>query len=435
VVGNVGEFAFRILIGFIVGGLIGIERERARVTTTTGKDELPGLRTFGLTSIYGSMIAYLATSEAEPESTMIIILSTIGILLIVFFYAYHRMIIKKLSGVTTMTTLLLTYFLGVLAGYGLLVESVSTSILVTFILSIKYPSARLAKELSYKEFIAILEVGTLSLTIGPIIHSLDLNFLGVDLFKVYLFFLIVLIVSLTSYFLVRIMGTRGIEASSVLGSLVNSEATIASVSSLLVSWPRERAVPAMRRVTLLILSTLQIRGIALAFVASYMFLGEGVTLEISSPLLIAVLPGLFVTSLELGRLEKTPPGESMTGLLESPLNWSTAARIAVAYTLLTIAVYVVSSTIAEAIPLIAVLGGLVNSTATIFSIAAYGRHLGLGTLCSSLLLTIAAATLNKVFYLPSKAYEAGLWKTTLFWGFIFSSAPIVLAVGLCSGWF
>ncbi|MCE4617172.1 MAG: MgtC/SapB family protein, partial [Desulfurococcales archaeon] len=351
---NVGEFALRILIGFIVGGLIGIERERARVTTKSGKDELPGLRTFGLTSIYGSMTGYLSYLETEPQSTVILLLSTIGMLLIVFFYAFHRMIIKKLSGVTTMATMLLTYFLGILAGYGFLVESVSTSILVTFILSIKYPSARLAKELSYREFIAILEVGTLSLTIGPIIYSLNLSFLGVDLFKVYLFFLIVLIVSLTSYFLVRLMGTKGIEASSVLGSLVNSEATIGSVTSLLLSWPRQRALSTMRRVTILILSTLQIRAVALALVALYMFLGVKETIQVAPPLLIALLPGLIVALIELTRLEKASAEGEAQMILASPLNWATAARIAVAYTLLTITVYVVSNTVAEIIPLIAI---------------------------------------------------------------------------------
>ncbi|MCE4615065.1 MAG: DUF4010 domain-containing protein [Desulfurococcales archaeon] len=405
---ELGVFTTRMLIAFFTGALIGLERERTRIRNQK-KYDLPGLRSFGLTGLFGGLTSYLTIHPYGLNGSIIFSASTIGFLIVLVFYIIHRAIILKLTGITTYLTLLITYTLGIMCGLGLLVEAVSASILATFVLAIKYPSRKLIRELSYKEFIALLEVGTLSLILGPIIYSLNVTFLGLSVFKVYIFFMIVLLISLFSYFLVKVFGTVGLESSAVLGSLVNSEATIASITSILdkiedeLTWNK-----LLRSSTLIVISTLHVRSAILALVAVYTFLSTQLATELILPVLIATLPAIGVlTVLSIRRGKTMGPGKFV---LESPLNWGGALRTAIAYSILTLTVYLVSSTYKEFLPLVAFLGGLVNATATIFSLTAYASSLPLSLVASSLLLSIASATLNKVFYLSDKTYRTGRWK-------------------------
>ncbi len=405
---DVGEFTARILIAFFAGALIGLERERTRIKSSK-KYDLPGMRSFGLTSILGALTSYLTVNPHGMSGELILAAGTIGFALVLVFYIIHRTIMLRLSGITTYLTLLIAYVLGLMTGVGLLVEAVSASILTTFVLAIKYPSRRIVAEISYDEFIALLEVGTLSLILGPIIYSLNITFLGLSVFKVYIFFMIVLLISLFSYFLVKVFGTVGLETSAVLGSLVNSEATIASITSILdrVSDPATWS-KLLKLTTLIVISTLHVRSAILALVAVYTFLSTKLATQLIIPVLLASLPAIGVLGFLSVRREKTlGPGKFV---LESPLNWGSAVKTAIAYSILTLTVYLISSTYKEILPLVAFLGGLVNATATIFSLTAYASTLPPQLVAGSLLLSIASATLNKVFYLSEKTYRTGKWK-------------------------
>ncbi|MEB3756627.1 MAG: DUF4010 domain-containing protein [Desulfurococcales archaeon] len=405
---EMGEFTARILIAFFAGALIGLERERTRIKNQK-KYDLPGLRSFGLASIFGGITSYLTIHPYGLNGNIIVIMGTIGFMIVFTFYIIHRMIILKLSGITTYLTLLIAYLLGIMSGLGLLVEAVSASILTTFVLAIKYPSRKLISELSYNEFIALLEVGTLSLILGPIIYSLNVTFLGLSVFKVYIFFMVVLLISLFSYFLVKVFGTVGLETSAILGSLVNSEATIASITSILdkiedeILWSR-----LLRLSTLMVISTLHVKSAILALVAVYTFLSTKLATGLILPVLIATLPAVVILIILSLKHEKTlGPGKFA---VESPLNWGSALKTAIAYSILTLTVYLVSNTYKEFLPVVAFLGGLVNATATIFSLTAYASSLPLSLVAGSMLLSIASATLNKVFYLSDKTYRTGKWK-------------------------
>jgi uncharacterized membrane protein (DUF4010 family) len=405
---DIGEFTARILIAFFAGALIGLERERTRIRNNK-KYDLPGMRSFGLTSILGALTSFLTVNPHGMSGSLILATGTIGFALVLVFYIVHRTVMLRLSGITTYLTLMIAYVLGLMAGVGLLVEAVSASILTTFVLAIKYPSRRIVAEISYDEFIALLEVGTLSLILGPIIYSLNVTFLGLSVFKVYIFFMIVLLISLFSYFLVKVFGTVGLETSAVLGSLVNSEATIASITSILdrvsdpSTWSR-----LLKLTTLIVISTLHVRSAVLALAAVYTFLSTELATQLIIPVLLATLPAVGVLGfLSLRKGKTLGPGKFV---LESPLNWGSAIKTAIAYSILTLTVYLISNTYKEILPLIAFLGGLVNATATIFSVTAYASTMPPSLVAGSLLLSIASATLNKVFYLSEKTYRTGKWK-------------------------
>jgi uncharacterized membrane protein (DUF4010 family) len=79
-------YIIKILMAFLVGALIGLERERTRLhylrTETSEKKAftLPGIRSFGLLSLYGMLIAYI------QQMTEGVIQLSITIFMIIMIY-------------------------------------------------------------------------------------------------------------------------------------------------------------------------------------------------------------------------------------------------------------------------------------------------------------------------------------------------------------
>jgi len=265
------EFILNALIALLGGTLIGLERERAQLAGSEAKTgSIPGMRSFGVLAVYGAVVAY----AAGAADSLLVASSLAAFTILLGFHAYTRMVKQGVLGVTTYIVMLATFFMGVLAGLGLRIESAALSVIITLVLALKRPAERLAKALRYDELLAMLEVAAIALVLGPIIRAYSQAYGAEILFKVYAFFTIVLLLSLTSYAAARLWGARGILYAAALGSLVNSEATISSVTSIV----GELADPEVRRRLLrllipTIIAVLQVRASMLMVLAAYIFTG------------------------------------------------------------------------------------------------------------------------------------------------------------------
>jgi len=265
------EFILNALIALLGGTLIGLERERAQIAGSEAKTgSIPGMRSFGVLAVYGAVVAY----AAGAADSLLVAASLAAFTLLLGFHAYTRMVKQGVLGVTTYIVMLATFFMGVLAGLGLRIESAALSVIITLVLALKRPAERLAKALRYDELLAMLEVAAIALVLGPIIRAYSQAYGADIIFKVYAFFTIVLLLSLASYAAARLWGARGILYAAALGSLVNSEATISSVTSIV----GELADPEVRRRLLrllipTIIAVLQVRASMLMVLAAYIFTG------------------------------------------------------------------------------------------------------------------------------------------------------------------
>ncbi|MCE4625013.1 MAG: DUF4010 domain-containing protein [Desulfurococcales archaeon] len=428
----------RMLIALLGGMLIGLERERAQLSAKgkSGKTggSIPGMRSFGLLSLFGALSSYTLTlgeSLGEILWGYILLLGFIGVLLIVLIYAYTRMVVLKIQGVTTYIVMLVTFISGALAGAGLILESAGTSVLVALTLAMKYPAEKAASAISYNELLAMIEVGALALILGPIVKAVS-DSLGVSLvYKSYIFFIVILIISFTTYMSARMWGGRGLLYATVLGALVNSEATIASLTRSIAAMAREEEIAkrAVKGLTPLVIVVAQIKLIALGLIGVVIITG---TIPYR---LVAYLSLISLYTVALAYIVSTHIGKEVTSGLTvpalevtSPLSWSTAIKSAVAYAVIAGALIGVEKMGLSGLTLapvaISFIGGLVSATAVILSLGTAMTAVGECIVGASIMAVLAAVSLNKILYVKTAGARPALSREVYKWSIVLSIAPL-----------
>lgn len=397
--GGIARFIVVLIISFVQGALIGFEREKAKVDAAHDehyKGDFPGLRTFSLIAITGGLSGVLLKGDIlvpAQVASLFFLFSAIFIIILALFFALYRFFKVGFVGMTTYIVMPLTFMIGLLTGLGYVLESLSLTFIASLILSMKRISLKLTEKLSYEEYAAGLELGLVVFVIGPIIYALNPSVAGVSLWSAYLFFIIVLVVSYTSYLSYKVLGKKSLKVISVLGGLVNSEATFTAVSKF-VSSTREAAT-----YLLYVLHGLSIRGLVVIGLGSLTFLGAtGATEFIKIFIPGYLLLMLTITSLQrIYKVEEKESGGEM--VIKSPLEFKSALRAAVIY----VAIFVLTKlTMLINMPVllnvVSFIGGLASAIATAFSLLSNypvvtSHQIAIGSLVATL-----GALINKIFY-------------------------------------
>ncbi|MDM7274897.1 MAG: DUF4010 domain-containing protein [Thermoprotei archaeon] len=414
------------------GALIGLERERLQLAgTERGSRSLPGVRSFGLISLYGSLASMTSTLASNGDLIVwSIIFSSATLAMALFFsiYTYLTMSSRRAPGITTYVVILVAYIIGVTAGLGKLMEAASVTILATLLLAIKNPAVKLARELKYEELTAIMEIAVLALIIGPIVAAYSPIIPWIDVYRVYIFFLLVLALSLVSYGAARIWGSQGVSYAASLGSFVNSEAMIAGVTRLVgesKASPEDKA-RTLGVLTTIIIATMHLRASLLALVALNIFtgslvLGESIGLLVLALISIIILSHAFRTSLSSPQLSIT---------VKSPLSWYTAVKVTITYAILVAlfkALEIVEAPL-QVFYILTVAGGFVNATAAILGVATSVAFTGIPVAVASITVAIAAATLNKIVYSEMSLLDEKSKKTVITRSLTFSAIPLLISL-------
>ena len=423
----------RMLIALLGGMLIGLERERAQISGKSKRGgSIPGMRSFGLLSMYGALVFYTITLPGGSATVMAIAFT--GVVGLVILYAYTRLVKLGVQGVTTYIVMMLSFVAGGLAGYGLILESAGVSVLTTLTLALKHPAEKAASAIKYNELLAMIEVAALALIIGPIVRSFS-NASGLSIiFKSYLFFIIILMLSLATYMAARVWGTRGIIYSTILGALVNSEAAVTSLLE------KARPLPDTIRTRLvgvlvpLIIVVAQIKLALFGILGIIIFTGT-INYIVFLILLISLiyLSTLgYIFYLRLKPLEKAGSGELFEFEIASPISWSAAIKGALAYTVMALAFIAIGR---ESLPyqssvpvLLAFLGGLFSATAVILSLGASIASLPTCSIGASIIAVLAAVSLNKTLYAQAANADSRDKNIVYKWSVVLSMAPLLLLV-------
>ena len=103
------ELVLRLLIGFAVGGLIGLERQKKGEQ----QDRSVGVRSFGLHSLLGTLASYTFVISGNP---VVLIYATSISVLLVGIQLYQKIIRSMRKGMTTTIVFAISYVLGTLVG-------------------------------------------------------------------------------------------------------------------------------------------------------------------------------------------------------------------------------------------------------------------------------------------------------------------------------
>jgi uncharacterized membrane protein (DUF4010 family) len=211
------QIAVKIAVALTIGLLGGLEREWAHKET--------GVRTFAIASLLG-MVSSLLT----PGFT---IAAFGGILLLTVFTNVRTLLADGSAEITTSVALMLTFFLGVLVGYGHLFTPVAATIVMTLLLSLKPELTSFSGGLLRNEIRSAVLVGLIGFVIYPILPNRYIdrwNLLNPR--TAWAIVVVLALIGFGNYLLLRLYGSRGLYMTAILGGAVNSTATVAQLANL-----------------------------------------------------------------------------------------------------------------------------------------------------------------------------------------------------------
>ena len=409
------DILVKIVVSFLAGALIGLEREKAKRTISKEESEYgtpPGVRSFGFIALLGSLtitIPVFASKTIGGFGQIIAISISLGMsilsILVVGIYSYYRLVILREPGITTLVALALAYAIGVGIGLGLFLESIAASVLITFMLAVKLRIEEAVRILTYEELLSALEIGIIVFLLGPFL-AVDITdpwLHVINLRVLYGFFVIILILSYIGYILVKALGPRALTYFAFFGGLVHSEATVISITRLGLKIKREDDIikGSIAAITAMVLRNLFLILGLTVLVAPPEILGMELLLTVTG-FLLTILVGVFI--LTFRKMSKGERLETLqTGLtIEKPVSYSIALKALLVFIVVLLATTIASNIAGETGVLISsIAGGLVSAEATIFTASTLqitGRISSQIALASAILAT-SSAVLNKLIYM------------------------------------
>ncbi len=306
-------FATSLALGF----LIGLERERNPAARA-------GVRTFALTSMFGTLAALLASQSGTPW-----ILAAALLAVATFIITAYLGEKSAEPGTTTQIALLVCFSLGAMVWYGEQTLAIMLAIVTTALLYYKTELEGISKGLSRLDLVSILQFAVVTFIVLPILPNQNMGPFGaLNPYQVWLMVVLISGVSLAGYVALRLFGERnGGVLLGLLGGLVSSTATT------LVYTKHARAEPEMRRlaISVILLANLVVLP-RLAILASV--LSPALLPRLLPVLGSGLLLGLLFTLFHLRRQpqEKLPmPG------MTNPAELRTALSFALLYALVLLA--------------------------------------------------------------------------------------------------
>ncbi len=398
---------FKIIIGFLVGAIIGLERQFTREEGLS--ERRPGIRTFGLISLLGTITAILAI---EPGFKEALILGAIFTIILIFMYSVFRFLYYiKDVGITTSVALAISYFLGVLVGFNQITLGITLSIFVTFILAIKESVSEIVRSLEYEEIKSALQIGILALLLLPLIPDIVDPIFGVINVRIFFYFLIlVLFLGFLAYMALRKLGpAQGLITFSIIGSVINSEAVTVNLVRLYKENPYGEETGEHKIISsgvLLANTTMIIRTLFLTMILAWgdLFIISRITVALAFPVIV----GMFVAYLRFHKKLRRMIHRIELG---SPLSYKTATRFALVFT----AIVFITVAFEHVIPNLglyvgSIIGGFVSNAAVVLSIMSLysaGRINAEMALTAIVLGTIAAVC-NKLLYVRAEGGDIRL---------------------------
>ena len=350
------EFIKMLVISSLVGGLIGVERELKEKVVV-------GMRTFMLTSMFGALSVWIATTFNQ---SYFLIIAFLGIIFVTALVT----IIKNMNlwdiGVTTPVAFLLTFVLGVMIGLGMYFEGVAGSLIVTGVLVSKTYSTAFSKTLTHQEIRNALEFGIIAFILFPIVPNAPIDPYGlINPRTLILIIILVASIGFAGFIAIREVGMeKGLPIVGALGGLINSETATGAIADKVKKV--EGLLSTFKITIVLTNSVMLVRNLVIAG-----FLSLAVFRIMVLPQILMAASGLLYA--RFIKFEKE--AKKVEAPIESPFAIMPAIRFAVFFTFISLLVTYLKGFGVGSVYLAAFLGGMVTSagvTASFASLASTG---------------------------------------------------------------
>ncbi len=241
-----------------LGLLVGLQREWARA-------RIAGIRTFALVALLGGLSAVLSfTVGGWVIAAALVACAAV----MIFGYLEEQKQPEPDIGLTTEISILLMFVIGAVAVLGHRLEAVVCAGTVMVLLQSKEPLHGMVRRIGESDLREIGRLVLAGLVILPLLPNREMGYLGVlNPFKAWLMVVLIIGISLAAYLAGKAFGgSKGSLLAGVLGGLISSTATTASVAR------RSRAAGTAGRslaaVTLIASSVVFVRVIAEVVIAA-----------------------------------------------------------------------------------------------------------------------------------------------------------------------
>jgi uncharacterized membrane protein (DUF4010 family) len=220
-----GAALLRLLVAGLLGGLIGMERERA--AHAEREEMFAGVRTFPLFALLGGALTVVTGEIGLATVAGFVAVASLAVV------AYWRTSTREKAGVTTESAALATYWVGAIAGTGALVLAAGLGVTVAVLLAAKERLEAFPQAMTREELRATLTLALISAVILPLLPDEGYGPWQVwNPRKLWMVVVLVCGLSFAAFLAVRFWGTkRGVYLTGILGGLASSTATTVSFAA------------------------------------------------------------------------------------------------------------------------------------------------------------------------------------------------------------
>ena len=215
----------RLLVGAGLGFVVGLERQlHVRVG-----EAYAGARTFALIGVWGVATASLA-EWVGPEAFVagLVVFGAVEV-------ASYLALSKKTGdvGTTTEMAALATFFVGVLAARDAFEVAAALAVGMAVLLRSKEYLRSLAGRFEQEDVAAVLQFGVVTAVILPLAPDRGFGPLAaINPHEIWLMVVLVSAIGLAGYLALRLLGSRGLGVTGLLGGLISSTAVTMSFSKM-----------------------------------------------------------------------------------------------------------------------------------------------------------------------------------------------------------
>lgn len=219
-------------MGLAAGLLIGLERGWHQRDLPDGH-RVAGLRTFALIGLLGGLSGLLA--QRWGAIVLVVVLAAVALLILAGYTVTVRM--HTVMGLTTAMAAIVTFLVGVLAAGGSTLLAAVVAVVTVALLQLKRPMHRGIGKLTESELTSGVQLLLISVVILPVLPDRGFGpFDALNPYKLWWAVVLLALLSFLGFVLMRWFGARrGLTLTAMLGGLVSSTATTAT----LARWSRE----------------------------------------------------------------------------------------------------------------------------------------------------------------------------------------------------
>lgn len=219
------ELAWRFGVALTLGILLGLERERSK-----GEEGGVGVRTFAMIALGGALAGYLQVEMDLPGMALALFVAFAALVVALYVLtATHGE-----TGITTESSALLCFMLGVLCAHGEVHLAAGVAVAVALLLTLRDWLHGLAARIEPADIKATLQFAIVTLIVLPLVPDRSFGAAPFDVVNPYRIWLMVVLISginFGAYVLVKVAGNEhGAGIAGLLGGLVASTAVTLGLS-------------------------------------------------------------------------------------------------------------------------------------------------------------------------------------------------------------